>query len=87
MIEFSFEVIDRTSINVEYQYGSEKFILNLFNRNGVWTIHPFDGILLHNRELCRHVMIDLFKNKYFQIMLAKEDIRLSELRTSIDLDT
>jgi hypothetical protein len=86
MTEFSFEVINETNINIEYVYGTEKFILNLFLRQGSWTIHPFDGILLYNRELCRNVMIDLFKNKHFQTMLAKENIFLSSLRTSIDLD-
>ncbi|AJS60177.1 hypothetical protein [Paenibacillus sp. IHBB 10380] len=86
MIDFSFEIISDTNINMEYQYGSETFKLNIYLKHGCWTIHPFDGILLQNRELCRVVMIDLFKNKSFQIMLAKENILLSSLRTSIDLD-
>lgn len=86
MIDFSFEIISDTNINMEYLYGSEIFKLNIYLKHGDWTIHPFDGILLQNRELCRIVMMDLFKNKSFQIMLAKENILLSSLRTSIDLD-
>lgn len=86
MLEFSFELISDTNINMEYIYGSELFKLNLFLKNGYWTIHPFDGILLKNRELCRLVILDLFKNKYFQIMLAKQNIAMSSLRTSIDLE-
>jgi len=85
MNEFSFEIMSDTNINMEYVYGSETFIFNLFLRDGVWTIHPFDGILIQNKELCRIVMGELLRNKYFQIMLAKEDILLSEVRTSIDL--
>lgn len=86
MLEFSFEIISDSTINIEYIYGSELFKLNLFLRNGYWTIHPFDGMLLQNRELCKLVMIDLFRNKYFQIMLAKENIALSSIRTSIELE-
>ncbi|MDR6554992.1 hypothetical protein [Paenibacillus qinlingensis] len=86
MLEFSFEIMSESNINIEYVYGSEMFKLNLFLKNGYWTIHPFDGMLLQNRELCKLVIIDLFKNKYFQIMLAKENIALSSLRTSIELD-
>jgi hypothetical protein len=86
MIEFSFEIISNTNINMEYIYGSETFIFNLFFKNGEWTLHPFDGILLQNRDLCKLVIIDLFKNKYFQIMLAKENIPIMNLRTSIELE-
>jgi hypothetical protein len=86
MLEFSFEIMSDSNINIEYIYGSELFKLNLFLKNGYWTIHPFDGMLLQNRELCKLVIIDLFKNKYFQIMLAKENIALSSLRTSIELE-
>ena len=74
MLDFSFEMLDQHTINVEYVFGSEKFIFNLFYSNDNWTIHPFDGILLKNRDLCRSVMSDLFQNKSFQIMLAKENI-------------
>jgi hypothetical protein len=86
MLEFSFEIMSESNINMEYVYGSELFKLNLFLKQGNWTIHPFDAILLQNRELCKLVIIDLFKNKYFQIMLAKENIAFSSLRTSIDLE-
>lgn len=86
MIEFSFEIISNTNINLEYRYGGESFVFNLFLKNEEWTLHPFDGILLQNRELCKLVIIDLFKNKYFQIMLAKENISLTNLKTSIELE-
>lgn len=86
MIPFSFEILNESTINIEYVFGSEKFIMNLFLRNGVWTIHPFDGILLGNRDLCRSVIADLLHNKDFQIMLAKQGIALSSLRTTINLD-
>jgi hypothetical protein len=86
MIDFSFEVISDTNINIEYLYGDEKFIFNIYLKHDCWTIHPFNGILLQNRELCKIVLIELFKNKNFQIMLAKENILLSSLGTSIDLD-
>ncbi|MBD3917576.1 hypothetical protein H8B09_02320 [Paenibacillus sp. PR3] len=86
MIPFSFEIVNDSTINIEYVFGSEKFVLNLFLRQGVWTIHPFDGMLLGNRDLCRSVIADLLRNKDFQIMLAKQGIALSSLRTTIDLD-
>jgi len=86
MIPFSFEIVNESTINIEYAYGSEKFVLNLFLRQGVWTIHPFDGMLLGNRDLCRSVIADLLRNKDFQIMLAKQDIAMSSLRTTIDLE-
>ncbi|PWV97889.1 hypothetical protein DFQ01_12076 [Paenibacillus cellulosilyticus] len=86
MIPFSFEIVNDSTINIEYVYGSEKFILNLFLRHGVWTLHPFDGMLLGNRDLCRSVIADLIRNKEFQIMLAKQGIAMSSLRTTIDLE-
>lgn len=86
MIPFSFEIVNDSTINIEYVFGSEKFVLNLFLRQGVWTIHPFDGMLLGNRDLCRSVIADLLRNKDFQIMLAKQGIALSSLRTTIDLE-
>ncbi|SFE85086.1 hypothetical protein SAMN04487969_10822 [Paenibacillus algorifonticola] len=86
MLDFSFEMLDEHTINVEYVFGSEKFIFNLFYSNDNWTIHPFDGILLKNRDLCRSVMSDLFQNKSFQIMLAKENIILSSIRSSVNLN-
>lgn len=86
MLEFSFEIIDESKINIVYQYGSSGFNFNLFFNYGVWTLHPFDGILLQNKEMCRLVVAELFKNKDFHVMLARENILLSALRTSIDLN-
>jgi hypothetical protein len=87
MLDLSFEIISETNINIEYLYGTEKFTLNIFQKDGYWMIHPFNGILLYNLELCKNVFIELFKNKNFQVMLAKQDILLSSLRTSIDLES
>ncbi|WP_226001415.1 hypothetical protein [Paenibacillus sp. BJ-4] len=86
MLEFSFEIIDESKINIVYQYGSSSFNFNLFFNYGVWTLHPFDGILLQNKEMCRLIVAELFKNKDFHVMLARENILLSALRTSIDLN-
>ncbi|NEU27372.1 hypothetical protein G3M74_14870 [Paenibacillus polymyxa] len=86
MLEFSFEIIDESKINIVYQYGSSSFNFNLFFNYGVWTLHPFDGILLQNKEMCRLIVTDLLKNKDFHVMLARENILLSTLRTSIDLN-
>lgn len=85
MLEFSYEIINEDTINIEYVYGSENFILNLFQKDSTWTLHPFDAILISNKELCRNVVAELIKNKYFQIMLAKEQIMLSGIRTTINL--
>lgn len=85
MVEFSFEIVDESKINIQYQYGSALFTFNLFLQQGVWTLHPFDGILLQNKDMCSLVVAELFKNKDYHVMLAREHILLSELRTSIDL--
>lgn len=86
MLDFTFEVTDESSINIQILYASEWFTFNLYYRNHVWTLHPFDGILIQNSDMCRLVIADLFKNKNFHVMCAKENIRLSELRTSISLE-
>ena len=86
MQDFSYQHISESSITLTYQYGGEHFTFNLFLRDGVWIIHPFEGILIGNVEMCSLVMKDLFMNKAFQVMLAKERIPLSELRSSIDFD-
>lgn len=86
MLEFSFEIIDETKINIQYRYGSEMFNFNLFWTQGGWTLHPFDGILIENRDMCRLIVSELLKNKDFHVMLAKEKIMLSQLRTTINLD-
>ncbi|BBH22888.1 hypothetical protein Back11_42330 [Paenibacillus baekrokdamisoli] len=85
MLEFSFEIVDDSKINIQYKYGSAMFAFNLFLSQGVWTLHPFDGILLQNKEMCSLVVAELFKNKDYQVMLARENILFSSLRTSIDL--
>ncbi|MBW7454778.1 hypothetical protein ACFOLF_15045 [Paenibacillus sepulcri] len=85
MLDFSFELIDDSIINIHYQYGSTVFIFTLFMRDEEWTLHPFDGILLQNKEMCAIVVTDLLKNKDFHVLLARENITLSALRTSIDL--
>ncbi|GFN31547.1 hypothetical protein [Paenibacillus xylaniclasticus] len=85
MLDFSFEIVDESRIHIEYRYGSALFTFNLYCADGVWTIHPFDGILLRNREMCRLVIAELLRNKDMHVMLARENITLSELRTSINL--
>lgn len=85
MLEFSFEIIDETKINIQYKYGSQFFNFNLFWSTGNWTLHPFDGILIENREMCSLIVADLLKNKDFHVMLAKEKIVLSRLRTTVNL--
>lgn len=85
MLEFSFEIIDETKINIQYKYGSQFFNFNLFWSNGNWTLHPFDGILIENREMCSLIVAELLKNKDFHVMLAKEKIMLSHLRTTVNL--
>lgn len=72
MLEFTFEIIDEAKINIQYKYGSQFFNFNLFCSNGEWKLHPFDGILIENREMCRLVVSDLLQNKDFHVMLAKE---------------
>jgi len=85
MLDFSFEIVDESRIHIEYRYGSAMFTFNLYGMDDGWTLHPFDGILLGNREMCRLVIAELLRNKDFHVMLARENIALSELRTSIDL--
>ncbi len=46
---------------------------------------PFDGMLIRNKDMCQLVINELLKNKYFHVMCAKENILLSELRTTVDL--
>ncbi|PRA02768.1 MULTISPECIES: hypothetical protein [unclassified Paenibacillus] len=87
MLDFSFEIIDETKINIQYKYGSEFFNFNLYYANGEWTLHPFDGILIQNREMCSLIVSELLRNKDFHVMLAKEKIILSQLRTSVNLQS
>ncbi|EFM10397.1 hypothetical protein PaecuDRAFT_2833 [Paenibacillus curdlanolyticus YK9] len=87
MLDFSFEIIDETRINMQYRYGSAMFTFNLYYQQDNWTLHPFDGMLLQNREMCRLVVAELLQHKDFHVMLARENITLSALRTSIDLQS
>lgn len=84
-MEFTFEIISESNINVRYIYGGEWFTFNLFNREGQWVLHPFDSSLIRNKDMSRLVIADLLQHKPFQVMLAKEGIILSELNTSIPL--
>jgi len=84
-LDFTFEILDPATINVRYNYGGEWFEFNLFCKQNQWILHPFDAILLGNTDMCRLVIADLLANKPFQVMLAKERIILSLLRTSVDV--
>lgn len=84
-MEFTFEIISETNINVRYNYGGEWFTFNLFHRDHQWILHPFDSSLIRNKDMSRLVVADLIQHKPFQVMLAKEGILLSELNTSIPL--
>lgn len=84
-MDFTFEILDPATINIRFNYGGEWFEFNLFHKQNQWLLHPFDATLLGNPEMCRLVIADLLANKPFQVMLAKERILLSALRTSVDL--
>jgi hypothetical protein len=84
-LDFTFEILDPATINVRLNYGGEWFEFNLFHRDNQWILHPFDATLLGNPDMCRLVITDLLANKPFQVMLAKERIMLSSLRTSVDV--
>ncbi|MNI03408.1 hypothetical protein D3C73_563100 [compost metagenome] len=86
MLDFTFEIMDEDTINIRILYASEWFTFNIYQRDQAWTLHPFDGMLIQNKDMCRLVVSDLFKNKNFHVMCAKENIRLSELRTTINLE-
>lgn len=84
-MDFTFEILDPATINVRLNYGGEWFEFNLFFKENQWILHPFDAALLGNPDMCRLVVADLLANKPFQVMLAKERILLSTLRTSVDV--
>ncbi|WP_169089908.1 hypothetical protein [Paenibacillus sp. PL91] len=84
-MEFTYEIISESNINVRFIYGGEWFTFNLFNRDHQWVLHPFDSSLIRNKDMSRLVIADLLQHKPFQVMLAKEGIILSELNTSIPL--
>jgi len=85
-LEFTYEIISESNINVRFIYGGEWFTFNLFNRDQQWVLHPFDSSLIRNKDMSRLVIADLLQHKPFQVMLAKEGILLSELNTSIPLE-
>jgi hypothetical protein len=85
MLEFEFEIMTESSIHLRYLFGGEWFTFNLFLRDDVWILHPFEGILLGNKEMSRLVIAEMFTNKTFLVMLAKERILLSNIHSSIDL--
>lgn len=41
--------------------------------------------MIQNREICSLIVSELLRNKDFHVMLAKEKIILSQLRTSVNL--
>ncbi|WP_139992955.1 hypothetical protein [Paenibacillus paridis] len=84
-MEFTYEIISESNINVRYIYGGEWFTFNLFYREQQWVLHPFDSSLIRNKDMSRLVIADLLQHRPFQVMLAKEGIILSELNTSIPL--
>ncbi|WP_256761687.1 hypothetical protein [Cohnella sp. WQ 127256] len=84
-MDFTFEILDSTTINIRFNYGGEWFEFNIFYKENQWILHPFDANLLGNPDMCRLVIADLLANKPFQVMLAKERIMLSQLRTSVDV--
>ncbi|SFL09494.1 hypothetical protein SAMN03159341_103181 [Paenibacillus sp. 1_12] len=85
MLEFEFEIMNGSSINLRYLFGGEWFTFNLYLSDEVWILHPFEGILLGNKEMSRLVIADMFTNKTFLVMLAKERILLSNIHSSMDL--
>ncbi|TFE22839.1 hypothetical protein [Cohnella luojiensis] len=84
-MDFTFEILDSSTINIRFNYGGEWFEFNLFFKQEQWILHPFDASLLGNPEMSRFVIADLLANKPFQVMLAKQRILLSNLRTSVDV--
>ncbi|MFF2482412.1 hypothetical protein [Paenibacillus sp. NPDC058071] len=84
-MEFTYEIISESNINIRYVYGGEWFTFDLFYRDQQWVLHPFDASLIRNRDMSRLVIADLLQHRPFQVMLAKEGIILSELSTSISL--
>lgn len=85
MLDFTFEIVDESTINTRILYANEWFTFNIYEKDHIWTLHPFDGMLIRNKDMCQLVINELLKNKYFHVMCAKENILLSELRTTVDL--
>lgn len=85
MQEFQYELMSNNSISIKYNYGGEVFTFNMYTKEGFWIIHPFDGILIGNRQMCVLVLKELFQNKSFHVMLAREQITFNSILSSIDL--
>lgn len=86
MDAFQYELTSETAINLRYEYGGEYFTFSLYRDDRGWVLHPFDGILLRNQAMCALVAQELFKHKPFQVMLAKEGILFSDIRSTVNLD-
>lgn len=86
MDAFQYELTSETAINLRYEYGGEYFTFNLFRDDSGWVLHPFDGMLLRNQAMCTLVAQELFKHKPFQVMLAKEGILFTDIRSTVNLD-
>ena len=86
MDAFQYELTSETAINLRYEYGGEYFTFNLYRDERGWVLHPFDGILLRNQAMCALVAQELFKHKPFQVMLAKEGILFTDIRSTVNLE-
>ncbi|KGE16329.1 hypothetical protein [Paenibacillus wynnii] len=86
MEAFQYELTSETSINLKYEYGGEYFTFSLYRDEWGWVLHPFDGVLLRNQAMCALVVQELFTHKPFQVMLAKEDILFSNIRSTVNLE-
>ncbi|KWX78159.1 hypothetical protein AMQ84_10565 [Paenibacillus riograndensis] len=86
MDAFQYELTSETTINLKYEYGGEYFTFSLYRDDNGWVLHPFDGILLRNQAMCALVAQELFKHKPFQVMLAKEGILFSDIRSTVNLE-
>lgn len=86
MDAFQYELTSETAINLKYEYGGEYFTFSLHRDERGWVLHPFDGMLLRDQTMCTLVVQELFKHKPFQVMLAKEGIILSNIRSTVNLD-
>ncbi|KAI7258241.1 hypothetical protein KC345_g10602 [Hortaea werneckii] len=86
MDAFQYELTSETAINLKYEYGGEHFTFSLYRDDRGWVLHPFDGILLRNQAMCALVAQELFKHKPFQVMLAKEGILFTDIRSTVNLD-
>lgn len=86
MDAFQYELTSESSINLKYEYGGEYFTFSLYRDDEGWVLHPFDGMLLRNPAMCTLVAQELFKHKPFQVMLAKEGILFTDIRSTVNLE-